>query len=106
MAQQSTVAADLIERERCLLPRCARSPERRHCFRVRDRVGCVHVHSRQSRRAKLRHSLRDLRIRKIDAHSRAVTDCLHNGLIPLRRRDGGVGLFSAARQQRRAQQAQ
>ena len=87
-------------------PRCARSPERRHCFRVRDRVGCVHVHSRQSRRAKLRHSLRDLRIRKIDAHSRAVTDCLHNGLIPLRRRDSGVGLFSAARQQRRAQQAQ
>lgn len=106
VAQQPTVAADLIERERCLLPRCARSPERRHCLRVRDRVGCVHVHGRQSRRVKLRHGLRDLRIRKIDTRARAVTDCLHNGLIPPRRRDGGVGLFPAACQQQRAQQAQ
>ena len=106
VTQQSTVAADLIERERCLLPRCARSPECRHRLRVRDRLGRIHVHGRQPRRVKLRHGLRDLRVRKIDAHSRAVTDCLHNGLIPLRRRDGGVGLFSAARQQRRAQQTQ
>ena len=51
VAQQSAVAADLIERERRLLPRCARSPECRRCLRVRDRVGRIHVHGRQPRRA-------------------------------------------------------
>ena len=59
--------------------------------------------------------LRDLRVREIDARTRAVADRLHHGLIPLRRRDGGVcrsfglcrRLLPAGRQQQRrcAQQA-
>ena len=56
-----------------------------------------------------------IKIKEIDARSRAVTDRLHNGLIPLRRRDGGVcrsfglcrRLLPAGHQQQRrcAQQA-
>ena len=59
---------------------------------MRDRVGRVHVHGCEPCIREPRHCLRDLRIRKIDAHSRAVADRLHKRLIPLRRRDGGVGL--------------
>jgi len=95
--------------------RRARIPERRHRLRVRDRVGRVHVHGRESCVRELRHRLRDLRVREIDARTRAVADRLHHGLIPLRRRDGGVcrsfglcrRLLPAGRQQQRrcAQQA-
>ena len=106
VAQQPAVAADLIERDLSRLPCRAYVPEGGHRLRMRDRVGRVHVHGCEPCIREPRHCLRDLRIRKIDAHSRAVADRLHNGLIPLRRRDGGVGLFSAARQQRCAQQAQ
>ena len=115
VAQQPAVAADLVERGLGRLPRRARIPERRHRLRVRDRVGRVHVHGRESCVRELRHRLRDLRVREIDARTRAVADRLHHGLIPLRRRDGGVcrsfglcrRLLPAGRQQQRrcAQQA-
>ena len=107
VAQQPAVAADLVERDLGRLPRRARIPERRHRLRVRDRVGRVHVHGRESCVRELRHRLRDLRVREIDARTCAVADRLHHGLIPLRRRDGGVDrpalrrrLLPAGRQQR------
>lgn len=107
-ALQPAVAADLVERGLGRLPRRARIPERRHRLRVRDRVGRVHVHGRESCVRELRHRLRDLRVREIDARTRAVADRLHHGLIPLRRRNGGVDrrfglrrrLLPAGRQQR------